>query len=113
MPVPLNRASSVTGNELGPPVQELGMRSQNLSEAPKEHTTTTYNAPEEPLRNAEQQYKQCIQNLKGDDWQAIFDSLNIMKRVILFHKELLSASSGPGQKETIKLIVKQTDNLRS
>jgi hypothetical protein len=65
------------------------------------------------LRNAEQQYKQCIQTLKGDDWQAIFDALNIMKRVALFHKELLSATQGQAQKETIKLVVKQTDNLRS
>jgi hypothetical protein len=65
------------------------------------------------LKNAEQQFKQSVQSLKSDDWQEVFDSLNIIKRVALFHKELLSASQGPVQKECIKLIVKQTDNLRS
>jgi hypothetical protein len=34
-----------------------------------------------------------------------------MKRIILFHKDLLG--QGSALKETIKLIVKQTDNLRS
>jgi hypothetical protein len=51
-------------------------------------------------------YKQSVKNLKSDDWQQIFDSMNIIKRVALFHKDLLSASHGPAQKECIKLIVK-------
>lgn len=51
-----------------PSVETLGIRNQNMSEAPQSHSTTTYNAPEEPLKNPEQQYKQALQVLKGDDW---------------------------------------------
>jgi hypothetical protein len=76
-------------------------------------TATHYNAPEEPLRNAEQSFKQSLQDLKSQDWQKIFDGLNTIKRVAQFHKELLVMTSGPLPKEAIKLIVKQTENLRA
>ena len=65
---------------------------------------TTYNAPDEPLRNPELQFKQCLDNLKSDNWQKIFDALNIIKRIATFHKDLLSQSN-PAARECIKLIV--------
>jgi hypothetical protein len=71
----IHRASSVTGSEIPKSVVEpdLGIRnqnkSQNLSPYPTDQSaTTTYNAPEEPLRNPEKQYKESISNLKTDDW---------------------------------------------
>ena len=70
-------------------------------------------AQEEPLRNPDLQFKQCIENLKSDDWHKVFDSLNIVKRIAMFHKELLANSNGIMTKECIKLVVKQNDNLRS
>ena len=60
LPIPtlapgIQRASSVNGTDLMPPsVETLGIRNQNMSEAPQSHSTTTYNAPEEPLKNPEQ-----------------------------------------------------------
>ena len=51
--------------------------------------------------------------MKSDDWQKVFDGLNVIKRVAMFHKNLLAMSSGPLAKECIKGVVKQTDNLRS
>lgn len=68
--------------------------------------TTHYMAQEEPLRNPDLQFKQCIENLKSDDWHKVFDSLNIVKRIAMFHKELLANSNGIMTKECIKLVVK-------
>lgn len=76
-------------------------------------TATHYNAPEEPLRNPEAQFKQSVQDLKSQDWQKIFDGLNVIKRVAQFHKELLVMTSSPLAKEAIKAVVKQTESLRS
>lgn len=76
-------------------------------------TATHYNAPEEPLRNAEAEFKQSVADLKSPDWQKIFDAMNIIKRVAQFHKELMVMTSGPLPKEAIKIIVKQTESLRS
>ena len=117
----MQRASSVNGSG-GASQEALFLKNQARSEQPQypEHmsshgppSSTTYNAPEEPLRNAAQQYQTSIENLKKDDWQKIFDSLNVIKRIAMFHKDLLSASQGPQQKECFKLVVKQTENLRS
>lgn len=52
-----------------------------------------------------------MEELKKDDWQKIFDSLNIVKRICVFHKEII-INQGVA-KDLIKLVVKQTDNLRS
>ena len=82
---------------------ELGMSS--------EHATTSYNAPEEPVVNPESAFKQVIQNLKGDDWQKIFDGLNTAKRLCTFHKDIVQANGGC--KELIKSVVRHCDNLRS
>lgn len=76
-------------------------------------TATHYNAPEEPLRDPEAQFKQSVSDLKSQDWQKIFDGLNTVKRVAQFHKELLVMTNGPLPKEAIKLTVKHIENLRS
>jgi hypothetical protein len=44
--------------------------------------------------------------LKSDDWQKVFDGLNVVKRIAQFHKELLSSSNGSSSKECIKSVVK-------
>jgi len=76
-----------------------------------ENPATSYNAPEEPLANPEQQLKQCIENLKGDDWQKIFDSLNIVKRLVVFHKDVITLNNCG--KDLIKGVVKHSDSMRS
>lgn len=53
-------------------------------------STTYYTTPDEPLQNPDNEYKQAQINLKSDDWQKVFDALNVVKRVAMFHKPLLS-----------------------
>ena len=53
-----------------------------------------------------------MEHLKvGDDWQKVFESLTIIKRICMFHKDVIAAAGG--SKDLIKHVVKHTDNLRS
>ena len=85
---PYNRANSVTSNDAFPP----GANPQSTAGGT---SATHYNAPEEPLANPEQQLKTAIEGLKSTDWQKNFDAMNIIKRVAMFHKPLLSMSKDP------------------
>lgn len=91
------------------------MQNSNFSRYKKEEVAetaaTSYNAREEPVQNPELQLKVSLENLKGDDWQKIFDSLNMIKRLVIFHKDVVSNSNSG--KEIIKSVVKQTDSMRS
>ena len=103
----MQRASSVTMHESPGAGGSAANHRQQLAEQPSAPSSVThYNAPEEPLRNPELQFKQSIENLKSDDWQTVFDSLNVVKRIALFHKHLLTASNGTAGKECIKSVVK-------
>lgn len=106
-PHDMQRASSVTMHEQPGAVGPSASYHQQLEKQPSAPSSVThYNAPEEPLRNPELQFKQSIDNLKSDDWQTVFDSLNVVKRIAMFHKHLLAASNGTAGKECIKSVVK-------
>jgi len=68
----------------------LPVSSIAASTSADQHKATYYTTPDEPLQNPDNQYKQAQINLKSDDWQKVFDSLNVVKRVAMFHKPLLS-----------------------
>lgn len=55
--------------------------------------------------------KVSLENLKGDDWQKIFDGLNMIKRLVSFHKDVIQSNNCG--KDIIKSVVKQTDSMRS
>lgn len=50
--------------------------------------------------------------MKSGDWQKQFDACNIIKRVILNHKSLIS-SANPMQLPVFKELIKLADSLRS
>lgn len=71
-----------------------------------------YQAIEEPLLNPEKQFQQAVDMLKSGDWQKQFEACNIVKRVAMFHKNLM-VSSNPVQGQIFKELIKLVDSLRS
>eukprot|EP00347_Sterkiella_histriomuscorum_P023335 403335038 len=76
------------------------------------NTGDSYAPIEEPLQNPEKQLLQCLEQLKSGDWAKQFEACNTLKRMALFHKQLL-AFSNPSQGQILKEMVKIVDSLRS
>ena len=49
-----------------------------------------YNPGEEPLLNPEKEFKLAIEDLKSGDWNKQFSACNTVKRVAMFHRELIT-----------------------
>jgi len=67
---------------------------------------------EEPLTNPDIEFKHILDQLKSGDWQKQFEGCNNLKRVALFHKNLLSQQN-PLTSPIIKELMKLVDSLRS
>jgi hypothetical protein len=95
--------SSVTNNNSN----FSGYKKEEIGETPN----TSYIAADEPFVNPEQELKICMGHLKGDNWEKIFNGLNILKRMVLFHKDVIQLNNCG--KDIIKIVVKHTDSMRS
>jgi hypothetical protein len=67
---------------------------------------------EEPLPNAEVLYKQALDQFRSGDWAKQFEACSTIRRVALFHKNLLSTQN-PLTSAIVKELVKIVDSLRS
>ena len=56
-------------------------------------SSNVYEFDEKPLINPESQLKTALDNLKSSDWNKAFEACNIIKRVALFHKNLITHPS--------------------
>ena len=77
----------------------------------QQSSSDQYEAPEEPLQNAEKQVNSAINDLGSSNWQIQFEACNIIKRAALFHKPLFSNNHISG--DVFKSLVKPLDSLRS
>lgn len=85
---------------------------RTLANMLKQDSAQIYEAKEEPLANPESQLRPAIEALKSSDWSKTFEACNIIKRGVLFHKNLFSHPS-PMTAQIFKDIVKAVDSLRS
>ena len=60
------------------------------SASKKDAVETTYEVPDEPLTNPDACLKVVLDYLKSDDWQKVFDSLNNVKRLCTYHKDVIA-----------------------
>ena len=67
---------------------------------------------EEPLTNPEAQLRPAIEALKSSDWSKTFEACSVIKRGIMFHKNLFTHPSSMTA-QIFKDIVKAGDSLRS
>lgn len=72
---------------------KLGDDPRTLANMLKQDSAQVYEAKEEPLTNPESQLRPAIEALKSSDWSKTFDACNIIKRGILFHKNLFAHPS--------------------
>lgn len=77
----------------------------------KDGAETSYQAPEEPFNNPDAVLKICLENIKSEDWQKLFDSCNNIKRLCMFHKDVIQSNGAA--KDLIKGVAKLTDSMRS
>jgi hypothetical protein len=42
-----------------------------------------------PLRNPVQELKVALENLKAEEWDKNFDAVDVVRRVMLFHADLI------------------------
>ena len=61
---------------------------QSLQNLIKQDSAAAYEAKEEPLINPESQLRQAIESLKSSDWSKTFEGCNVIKRGVMFHKNL-------------------------
>lgn len=78
----------------------------------KQDSAQAYEARDEPLVNPESQLRPAVEQLKSTDWAKTFEACNIIKRGVLFHKNLFAHPS-PMTAQIFKDIVKAVDSLRS
>ena len=71
-----------------------------------------YTIVDQPFDNPEFQYKQALEQLKTSEWAKQFEGCTTIKRIAVFHPQLL-ATSHPLTSPTMKELTKVVDSLRS
>ena len=84
----------------------------SLATLMKQDSAQVYEAKDEPLVNPESQLRPAVEQLKSTDWAKTFEACNIIKRGVMFHKNLFAHPS-PMTAQIFKDIVKAVDSLRS
>jgi len=111
--------SQAAGNIPGSQSEKKPIAHSKLTDDPrtlanllKQDSAQIYEAKEEPLSNPESQLRPAIEALKSSDWSKTFEACNIIKRGVLFHKNLFQHPSALTA-QIFKDIVKAVDSLRS